>query len=188
MPELAPLLIDLALDPGPTEGIPELAGPCRWDAELHSWLDAIRNDPHLDCPEAVRQADELSLGLRFCDDAAIAELNQTWRQRNGPTDVLSFAALDDLPDDLAQPSLELGDIIISIDTARRQAAEHGHSLLDELRWLLSHGLLHLLGWDHPDDGALSVMLRQQELLLAISHNIWTREPNPVVSQVNSDAH
>ena len=102
--------------------------------------------------------------------------------------MLSFAALDDLPEDLAQPSLELGDIIISVDTAERQAREHGHSLLHELRWLLSHGLLHLLGWDHPDEVSLERMLHQQEQLLAISHNIWSPESNPVVSPVKSDAH
>jgi len=184
----APLLLDLALDPGPTAAIPVLADASLWEAELRRWLETIRCTPELDCPVAVREAEDLSLGLQFCDDTTIAELNAAWRQRQEPTDVLSFAALDDLPDDLIQPSLELGDIIISVDTARRQAEEHGHTLLHELRWLLSHGLLHLLGWDHPDEAALELMLRQQERLLAVSHNIWTREPIPVVSPVNSDAH
>ena len=183
-PTASPLL-DLALDPGPTGA---LGDSTAWSAELSTWLEAIRANPDLDCPDSVRQAEELSLGLQFCDDADIAELNHAWRQRHGPTDVLSFAALDDLPEDLAQPSLELGDIIISVETAERQARNHDHSLLHELRWLLSHGLLHLLGWDHPDEVSLERMLHQQEQLLAISHNIWSRESNPVVSPVKSDAH
>jgi probable rRNA maturation factor len=62
--------------------------------------------------------------------------------------------------------LELGDIVISVQTAARQAPEHGHSLERELLFLASHGLLHLLGWDHPDDTSLAAMLSRQEQLLA----------------------
>ena len=54
---------------------------------------------------------------------------------------------------------------MSVPTARRQAAEHGHALLWELRWLVSHGFLHLLGWDHPDEAQLAAMLQRQEQLL-----------------------
>jgi probable rRNA maturation factor len=63
-------------------------------------------------------------------------------------------------------ALELGDIVISLDTAARQAPEHGHSLEQELLFLASHGLLHLVGWDHPDDASLAAMLARQEQLLA----------------------
>ena len=87
------------------------------------------------------------LGLRFTDDGTIADLNSAWRQKTGPTDVLSFAALDDAGNWMEGPSIELGDIVVSLETARRQAQEQGHSLQRELRWLVSHGLLHLLGWD-----------------------------------------
>ena len=104
-------------------------------------------------------------GLRFTDDAEIADLNSAWRQKTGPTDVLSFAALDDAGDWMEGPSIELGDIVVSLETARRQAQEQEHSLQRELRWLVSHGLLHLLGWDHPDDDSLAAMLALQERLL-----------------------
>jgi probable rRNA maturation factor len=70
-------------------------------------------------------------------------------------------------DDEAEP-LELGDIVISVETAARQAPEHGHSLERELLFLASHGLLHLLGWDHPDEASLAAMLAQQEQLLAVT--------------------
>ena len=112
-------------------------------------------------------------------DAEIAELNQQWRQIAGPTDVLAFAAQDEgLEQAPAMPMpawidgdgegepLELGDIVISLDTAARQAGEHGHSLERELLFLASHGLLHLLGWDHPDEASLAAMLARQEQLLA----------------------
>ena len=68
----------------------------------------------------------------------------------------------------ADPSVELGDIIVSVPTAERQALEQNHSLERELCWLVSHGLLHLLGWDHPDDASLMTMLQCQEQLLAIA--------------------
>ena len=84
--------------------------------------------------------------------------------------VLAFAAQEDgplpLPAELAGlGELELGDIVISLETAARQAPEHGHSLVEELQFLASHGLLHLLGWDHPDEASLAAMLARQERLL-----------------------
>ena len=133
-----------------------------WEPALLQWIEYVRTNPNLCCPSVVRQAAEVSLGLRFTDDAGIAELNSQWRQRTGPTDVLSFAALDDTPDWLEGAAVELGDIIVSLDTAHRQAADHDHSLRYELHWLISHGLLHLLGCllytsPSPRDGLLSRM-------------------------------
>ncbi len=84
-----------------------------------------------------------------------------------PTDVLAFAALEGesllLEED--DSPLYLGDIVVSLETAQRQAAEQRHPLETELAWLVSHGLLHLLGWDHPDDAQLAAMLTQQRSLL-----------------------
>lgn len=115
------------------------------------------------------------LSLTLTDDEAIADLNQTYRQIAGPTDVLSFAALEDetplAPELLATEPLYLGDIIISLDTAQRQSATAGHSLAQETLWLAAHGFLHLLGWDHPDDESLRAMLaKQADLLSAIGWN------------------
>ena len=143
----------------------DLLDETAWLQQLKHWLNGICGDASLDCPTLVRSAEELSLGLRFTDDACIAELNSAWRQKTGPTDVLSFATLDDAGDWMEGPSIELGDIVVSLETARRQAEEQGHSLQRELRWLVSHGLLHLLGWDHPDDASLAAMLTLQERLL-----------------------
>jgi probable rRNA maturation factor len=87
---------------------------------------------------------DLEVALRLCGDAAIHELNRDYRNKDGPTDVLAFAQREAAA---ADPSL-LGDIVISVDTARRQARRGLHA---ELLHLASHGLCHLLGYDHRDD-------------------------------------
>jgi probable rRNA maturation factor len=222
-----------------------LAGADLWHERLSGWLDALQAE----LPEAL-QSQAYCLGLQLVSDASIAALNQDWRGKGGPTDVLAFAAQDDdlegafpMPrptqlqgdgeagedDDVedertalseaggdpgsgdedeaedeaeldgdaddeadeeadeeavaeadaddsdddgdqdwdpAFDALELGDIVISLDTAARQAPEHGHSLEQELLFLASHGLLHLVGWDHPNDASLAAMLARQERLLA----------------------
>ncbi|MEI6615968.1 MAG: rRNA maturation RNase YbeY, partial [Cyanobium sp. ELA507] len=108
----------------------------------------------------------------------ITALNGEWRQRPEPTDVLAFAAQEEGEDGMpfhtlpepwpegAETALELGDIVISLETAARQAEDHHHSLAEELLFLASHGLLHLLGWDHPDEASLAVMLAWQDKLMA----------------------
>ncbi len=89
-----------------------------------------------------RQDDELSVLL--VDDATIQKLNQQHRDIDVATDVLSFPQMDD--DEFI--SHMLGDVVISVETAERQAAEHRLSLEQELVLLLLHGLLHLMGYDH----------------------------------------
>lgn len=135
-----------------------------WVAWFGDWLQT----PGLELPPA--NAYELS--LRLTTDAEIQALNAQFRHKDQPTDVLSFPAMEvDFPqieENMAGSSLYLGDIIISVDTAARQSLEHGYSLTRELAWLASHGLLHLLGWDHPDEPSLLKMLHQQETFLASS--------------------
>jgi probable rRNA maturation factor len=133
-----------------------------WNDWFESWMAILQ--PEL--PTAMGY----EVGLRLTDDREIQSLNAQYRQQDKPTDVLSFAALEvetnALPEDyLASEPLYLGDIIISIDTAKRQAKEREHSLKWEIVWLASHGFLHLLGWDHPDEESLTEMLSQQETLL-----------------------
>jgi probable rRNA maturation factor len=219
-PELAPLLAAGA------------AAEERWQELIEGWLSQLAAD----LPAELR-AGTYSLGLLLTDDASIAALNNTWRHRNEPTDVLSFAALESgledgpslpLPAGLVEEAgrfeddeddedggesddpegedpegdetegdetegddvegndldnepflnrepgvawesggepLELGDIVISLESAARQAAAAGTSLEAELQFLASHGLLHLLGWDHPDEASLATMLSRQEALI-----------------------
>ncbi len=87
---------------------------------------------------------ELSLAL--VSDAAIAELNEAHRGKRGPTDVLSYSLVEGAH--AAHRAALLGDVVIAVGVAARQAREIGHSLNEELLRLLIHGVLHLLGYDH----------------------------------------
>ena len=97
--------------------------------------------------------------LRLCDDAAIHELNRDYRAKDKPTDVLAFAQREG-PAGALHPEL-LGDLVISVDTARRQARR---GLAVELLHLASHGLCHLLGYDHRDDDEERVMNKRAATL------------------------
>jgi rRNA maturation RNase YbeY len=92
---------------------------------------------------------ELSIAL--VDDATGARLNERWRHRSGPTDVLAFALREGRH--ARHGGRLLGDVVIALGVARRQAEERGRALEDECRRLLVHGVLHLLGYDHvrPED-------------------------------------
>ncbi len=135
--------------------------PETWENWFNRWLEIL----HPQIPPAP----SYEIGLRLTDDSQIQELNAQYRQQNKPTDVLAFAALEvDFPQSkemLASVPLYLGDIIVSVNTAQRQAQQQEHSLPTELAWLAAHGLLHLLGWDHPDEESLGRMLKQQVRLL-----------------------
>jgi probable rRNA maturation factor len=131
-----------------------------WSEHFKTWIV----QPDLGLPLAIAY----EITLRLTDDAEIQSLNAQYRQIDRPTDVLAFAALEEeiiLPAEMDSLPLYLGDIIISIETARKQADRQGHSLSIELLWLASHGFLHLLGWDHPDDQSLAEMLACQDVLL-----------------------
>jgi len=89
------------------------------------------------------------LSILLCTDPEIHELNRDYRHKDKPTDVLAFALREGEAGHLAGD--HLGDVVISVDTAARQAKERKHSLKTEAITLLAHGLLHLLGWDHNTD-------------------------------------
>ncbi len=93
----------------------------------------------------------------LCDDLRIKDLNRSFRGKNKPTDVLSFPAGNNAEG-------LVGDLAVSVDTAARQAREHGLTLEDELRILLLHGVLHLAGYDHEADAG---EMREQETELRV---------------------
>lgn len=108
--------------------------------------------------------------ISFVTDDVIADLNERYRGKVGPTDVLSFEC-DGLDDDMAplDPSeeqvYELGDVIIAPDVAERQTREFGTSFEEEISLLLVHGLLHLCGYDHIKDDEAEIMEgREAEIL------------------------
>ncbi len=112
-------------------------------------------------------ATERELTLVLLEDAAIAERNAADRGVDGPTDVLSYPTRE--PDDVGFPEVpHLGDILISLETAARQAEEHGHSLEAEVVVLAAHGLVHLLGHDHQDDAGWQPFLAAQKRALELA--------------------
>jgi probable rRNA maturation factor len=109
------------------------------------------------------------VSILLTDDATIHELNRQYRGYDKPTDVLSFAQRDGLPGVPSPPTLRdqptaLGDVVISVDTAARQAQAQGVPLEQELALLTVHGLLHLLGYeDETDAGAERMREREQAI-------------------------
>jgi probable rRNA maturation factor len=151
-----------------------------WQEWIQIWLEHLQ--PQIIHPQISKQilaATGYELSLRLTDDSEIQIFNADYRQINRPTDVLAFAALevefnpewaDGLPltPPMEDEPLYLGDIVISVETAYRQAIEQGHPRRTELAWLCAHGVLHLLGWDHPDPEQLQQMLNQQVRLLNLA--------------------
>lgn len=103
------------------------------------------------------------LSVVLCDDAFIRPLNRDYRGKDAPTDVLSFAMQEG--EAVREDDPVLGDLVISAETAARQAAERGHPIEAELRVLLVHGLLHLLGYDHERGEAEAAEMRTAESAL-----------------------
>ncbi|HYM60451.1 MAG TPA: rRNA maturation RNase YbeY [Thermoanaerobaculia bacterium] len=107
--------------------------------------------------------DVSEVSIAFVDDEAMRSLYQKFRHKKKTTDVLTFPA-DASYADPAREGRPLGDIVISVDQARRQASDEKHSLATEIRYLILHGILHALGYDHESDNgemnALELQLRE----------------------------
>ena len=104
------------------------------------------------------------ISVMFVDDARIRELNKEFRKIDQSTDVLSFPLGENGEYDVNKDTgaRVLGDIIISVETAVKQAAVYGHSLQREIAFLTVHSMLHLLGHDHTDGGLQTVRMREKE--------------------------
>ena len=108
-------------------------------------------------------------------DAEIKKLNRVFRHKNKPTDVLSFPAPEEIFEEHA------GDLAISLETAARQAASFGHSLGEEVRVLMLHGLLHLSGMDHEvDRGEMAVREAELRVKLKLPSTLIERVSRPTV--------
>jgi probable rRNA maturation factor len=120
---------------------------------------------------------DASVTIRLADDPELGRLNAQFRNKNEPTDVLSFAT-EQLVDGVARGALaapfHLGEIYISMDLCRAQAREHGHTTDDELRLLVVHGMLHLLGFDHMQARRKRAMWSAQDRAFAL-----LERPNPL---------
>ncbi len=109
--------------------------------------------------------------LLFVDETEIASYNGRFLDRDGATDVLAFPVEELLPglvpdSDPQGPPLMLGDVVIAPSYVRRQADEHGVSFEDEMALMVTHGILHLLGYDHTDDSEAERMEERERQLLA----------------------
>lgn len=131
----------------------------------------------------LREVDEpdSSLSISLVDDAAIQVLNREHRGKDKPTDVLSFPMYEAGESLLRQaqhdtePERLLGDVVISIDTARRQAADYDAPLQNEIYRLLIHGILHVLGHDHEEPAERAAMEAEERRLAAAVNMPWPYE-------------
>ncbi|WP_165246572.1 rRNA maturation RNase YbeY [Adlercreutzia sp. ZJ141] len=116
-----------------------------------------------------QQPSMTEVSINFVKDGIIAELNERYRGKIGPTDVLSFEC-DGIDDGMPAVGdgevYELGDIVIAPDVAARQTQEFGTTFEEEISLLLVHGLLHLCGYDHIEDDEAEVMETREAELLA----------------------
>jgi probable rRNA maturation factor len=139
-------------------------------------LSGRRGLPRIDRPRLRRRAVAVLRALGRCDaelsvalvdDASIAALNARYRGREGPTDVLSFSLLEGVH--AARRGALLGDVVVSLETAERQARRGRRSLDDEVLRLLIHGVLHLLGHDHErDDEARAMQAEERRIARAVA--------------------
>lgn len=111
---------------------------------------------------------EYIIEINIVDDGKIQTINKTYRGIDKPTDVISFAFLDDVKTEIrikgSVPRV-LGEIIISHETAQRQATAYGHPLTREMKFLFTHGMLHLLGYNHEDAEQERIMFTLQDSIL-----------------------
>jgi probable rRNA maturation factor len=113
--------------------------------------------------------EEAEMSVTFVDNARIQEINYEYRDKNQPTDVISFAMeeMGEGEHEIVGEDMPriLGDIIISIPKTKEQAEEYGHSFMRELGFLTVHGFLHLLGYDHMTEEDEAVMFTKQKEIL-----------------------
>ncbi|MGQ9608072.1 MAG: rRNA maturation RNase YbeY [bacterium] len=111
----------------------------------------------------LEESNYCEVSIYITNDEEIQELNRIYRNVDAPTDVLAFAMREGEDGELNREIL--GDVIISLSTAERQANEFGHSLEIEIALLVAHGILHLLGYDHIDDSQAIIMKQKEKLVL-----------------------
>ena len=146
------------------------------ELDFNSFIESLNNYQEVYESLLIKTLKHLSLdfdpyiSVTIVDNDYIHEINRTYRHKDAPTDVISFAFLDDNPkrDELFKSGqmVVLGEIYISYEKAQEQAISYGHSLERELKFLFVHGLLHLLGYDHMKKEDEEIMFRLQDEILA----------------------
>jgi len=149
----------------------EVWGEGEWEALAVRAVDAaLRQTPH---GELATSPVAVEVSVKLADDDEVHALNASYRGKDKPTNVLSFPMVqDDLLDVLDigdDGEVLLGDIILADGVCRREAAEKGASVADHATHLIVHGMLHLLGYDHIDDGEAEAMEAIERAALATLH-------------------
>lgn len=144
------LVLDLSIE---VEGYPELLN----EEKIEKYIKEAILDEYT--PEKP-----VYLSVAVVDNERIQEINRDFRGKDMPTDVISFAYHETEDYDIG-PYDTLGDIVISIDRVAEQAGDYGHSITREFYYVLTHGLLHLLGYDHiEDEDKAEMRIREEEIL------------------------
>lgn len=135
-------------------------------------VENFENDYEQDFTAIIEQAlktlgieDDVEVSCVLVDDERIHEINREYRHIDRSTDVISFAMEDNDQFYVEGMPRTLGDIFISVDHAKKQAEEYGHSLRREMCFLFTHGILHLLGYDHMTDEQEKEMFGLQDQIL-----------------------
>ena len=131
----------------------ECAEPVPDEDDIRRWIEAALDD---------RRGEDTEVSVRLVDIEEMTDLNQTWRSKTGPTNVLSFPS--DLPPELQLPLL--GDIVICAPVVRREAREQHKALEAHWAHMTVHGTLHLLGYDHEDEQEAAAMEALETDILA----------------------
>lgn len=139
---------------------------------IRSSLESVIKAEKLDMP--------LEISVVLTDNEGIRELNRDYRGKDVPTDVLSFPLCESLEDMLlleGDEAIALGDIVVSLEKAHSQSIEYGHGFKDEIGFLIVHGMLHLLGYDHEKDEENERIMRSREKHIMVNLGLvredWT---------------
>lgn len=152
------LTVDIRIDGGAwVSALPDVEETVRQAAQ-NAWKEGSTGDRTI-------PADDVEISVLLTDDETVRTLNRNYRGVDRPTNVLSFATLDDEDEPVSDPFLA-GDIIISFETTKREADESNKPLRDHLIHLTSHGVLHLIGYDHIDDDEAAEMEALETRILA----------------------
>lgn len=122
--------------------------------------------------EEYENEKDVYLSVLLTDNETIKEVNREYRNKDSETDVISFAYLE-VEEEFESPYVTLGDIVISLEKVEAQASEYGHSFERELYYVLTHGILHLLGYDHIEEEDKVEMRKKEEEILG--RHGYTRE-------------
>jgi len=146
------MMLDIAI-----EADPEWDSSSRWETLVRSAAEAAVAESAF--PQLTKSERPVELSIRLTSDSEVKALNARWRGKDKPTNVLSFPQLE--PEELDSiapgPELMLGDIVLARGVCEREAQDKGVSLEEHATHLLVHGTLHLLGYDHQDDGSAEDM-------------------------------